>query len=62
MICGYLDCQQEITDNKYTFKYFPEEKIHKPVHSYHLQINRKESDNEKNKPQKIIPIKAEDQP
>lgn len=60
MICGYLDCQQEITDNNYIFKYFPEDKIHKPVHNFHLQINRKESDNEKTKPQKIIPITPED--
>jgi predicted nucleic acid binding AN1-type Zn finger protein len=64
MICGYLDCQQEITDQQYIFKYFPEEKIHKPVHNFHLQINRKDSDNVKppkpDTPQKIIPVTEED--
>ena len=63
MICGYTDCQLEITDQMYIFKYFPEEKIHKPVHNYHLSTQRKESDNVKKPseaPQKIIPIKEED--
>jgi hypothetical protein len=64
MICGYPDCQQEITDNKYTFKYFAEDKMHKPVHSYHLQSKRKDIENAKppkpDLPQKIIPVKEED--
>lgn len=64
MICGYQDCQQEITDQKYIFKYFPEEKIHKPVHNYHLTSNRKDSDYVKKPkpdvPEKIVPIQEED--
>lgn len=65
MKCGYEDCQQEITDNNFTYKYFPEDKMHKPVHSHHLQVKkRKEADNvQPPKPdiaQKVFPVKEED--
>lgn len=40
-MCGYADCQQEITGQDYIFKYFSEDKLHKPVHSYHLNSKRK---------------------
>lgn len=40
MICAY--CNEEIIDNDYIYKYFPDESLHKPVHAYHLKItNRK---------------------
>ena len=56
MICGYSDCNQEITDQRYTFKYFPEDKKHKPVHDYHLSTRRKEQSHVKDEPQKITPV------
>jgi hypothetical protein len=63
MICGYPDCQQEITDKNVSYKYFPEGKVYKPVHSYHLRTKRKESDNVKSQadsPQKVLPVREDD--
>jgi len=60
MICGYSDCNQEIPDNQYSYQYFPEEKKHKPVHSYHLSTTRKERDHatvKADEPQEITPVK-----
>lgn len=35
MICAY--CDTEIIDNKYTYKYFPEQKLHLPAHTHHYE-------------------------
>lgn len=37
-VCGY--CDKEIIGVDFIYKFFPEEKIHKPVHGYHLRINK----------------------
>lgn len=39
-ICGY--CDQPITDSAYIMQYFPDDKIHKPVHNHHLSVTKGE--------------------
>lgn len=36
--CAY--CEQAITDNAYTYKWFPDKRQMLPVHNYHLNAKR----------------------
>ena len=46
LVCGY--CGQTILDSYYIYTFFPEEKVHKPVHNIHLKGGRKELDEQQN--------------
>jgi hypothetical protein len=48
MKCGH--CEDEITDSQYIYQWFPEEKVMKPVHNFHLRSKRKGDTNGKPKP------------
>lgn len=44
--CGY--CNKPIKNQaKAIYKYFPEERVHKKVHFYHLQVKKGEHDEDK---------------
>lgn len=43
--CAY--CNKPIVKGEWIYKYFPDDKIHKPVHFYHLKVkDRKEPTDE----------------